>query len=70
MVEANFITPMIVGHRLTINPLAILVSLSFWAWVWGTTGALLAVPLLIIMKQCSPPRARPTSPDSCSSTAP
>ena len=28
----------------------ILVALSFWAWVWGTTGALLAVPLLIIMK--------------------
>jgi predicted PurR-regulated permease PerM len=50
MVEANFITPMIVGHRLTISPLSILVSLSFWAWVWGTTGALLAVPLLIIMK--------------------
>jgi len=50
MVEANFITPMIVGKRLTISPLAILVSLSFWAWVWGTTGALLAVPLLIIMK--------------------
>ncbi len=51
MIEANVITPMIVGRRLTINPLAILVSLSFWAWVWGTTGALLAVPLLIIMKQ-------------------
>ena len=51
MVEANVITPLIVGKRLTINPLAILVSLSFWAWVWGTTGALLAVPLLIIIKQ-------------------
>ena len=50
LIEANFITPMIVGKRLTISPLAILVSLSFWAWVWGTTGALLAVPLLIIMK--------------------
>ena len=50
MLEANLITPMIVGKRLTISPLAILVSLSFWAWVWGTTGALLAVPLLIIMK--------------------
>ena len=36
--------------RLTINPLLILVALSFWAWVWGTTGALLAVPLLIIIK--------------------
>ncbi len=50
LVEANFFTPMVVGHRLTINPLSILISLSFWAWVWGTTGALLAVPLLIILK--------------------
>ncbi|MEO7178232.1 MAG: AI-2E family transporter [Allosphingosinicella sp.] len=50
LVEANFITPFFVGRRLTINPLLILVALSFWAWVWGTTGALLAVPLLIIMK--------------------
>jgi len=50
LIEANVITPLIVGHRLTINPLLILVSLSFWAWVWGTTGALLAVPLLIIFK--------------------
>ena len=40
LVEANFFTPMVVGHRLTISPLSILVSLSFWAWVWGTTGAL------------------------------
>jgi len=50
LMEANLITPLIVGKRLTISPLAILVSLSFWSWVWGTTGALLAVPLLIIMK--------------------
>ena len=50
LLEANLITPLLVGHRLTINPLLILIALSFWAWVWGTTGALLAVPLLIIMK--------------------
>ena len=50
MVEANLITPLIVGKRLTISPLAILIALSFWSWVWGTTGALLAIPLLIIMK--------------------
>ncbi|MDQ3074464.1 MAG: AI-2E family transporter [Pseudomonadota bacterium] len=50
MIEANVLTPLIVGRKLTINPLLILVSLSFWAWVWGTTGALLAVPLLIILK--------------------
>lgn len=50
LIEANLFTPMVIGHRLTISPLSILISLSFWAWVWGTTGALLAVPLLIIMK--------------------
>jgi predicted PurR-regulated permease PerM len=50
LVESNVVTPMFVGRRLTINPLLILISLSFWAWVWGTTGALLAVPLLIIFK--------------------
>ena len=50
LVEANAITPLIVGHRLTINPVLILISLSFWGWVWGTAGALLAVPLLIILQ--------------------
>jgi predicted PurR-regulated permease PerM len=59
LVEANVITPMFVGRRLTINPLLILVSLSFWAWVWGTTGALLAVPLLIIMKTVLDAAGRP-----------
>lgn len=50
LVEANLITPAVLGRRLTMNPLLILVSLSYWAWVWGTTGALLAVPLLIIIQ--------------------
>ena len=50
LIESNFVTPMAVGRRLTINPLLILLSLSFWAWVWGTTGALLAVPILIIFR--------------------
>jgi predicted PurR-regulated permease PerM len=51
LLEAYLFTPMVVGERLRINPLWILISLSFWAWVWGVTGALLAVPLLIIIKQ-------------------
>lgn len=50
LIEANFVTPLIVGHRLTISPIMILISLSFWGWIWGTTGALLAVPLLIIIQ--------------------
>lgn len=50
LVEANVITPTVLGRRLTMNPLLILVSLTFWGWVWGTLGALLAVPLLIIIQ--------------------
>jgi len=50
LVEANIITPMVLGERLKMSPLLILVSLSFWTWVWGTAGALLAVPLLIIIQ--------------------
>jgi predicted PurR-regulated permease PerM len=50
LVEANIVTPLILGGRLRMNPLLILVSLSFWGWVWGTPGALLAVPLLIIIQ--------------------
>ena len=49
-VEANLVTPLVLGKRLTINPLLILVSLSFWGWVWGAPGALLAVPLLLILQ--------------------
>lgn len=50
LVEANFVTPLILGRRLTINPLLILVSLSLWGWIWGAPGAFLAVPLLIIIQ--------------------
>lgn len=47
-IEANMLTPSILGRRLTMNPVLILLALSYWAWIWGTAGALLAVPLLII----------------------
>jgi predicted PurR-regulated permease PerM len=48
--EANFITPMILGRRLTLNPVVIFTSLIFWTWLWGIAGALLAVPLLMTLK--------------------
>ncbi|MDB5738515.1 MAG: family transporter [Sphingomonas bacterium] len=59
LVEANAITPMIVGRKLTLSPLVILVALSFWGWVWGTTGAVLAVPLLIIFRTVLDAAGRP-----------
>lgn len=46
--EGHFITPAIIGRRLTLNPLTVFVSLVFWSWLWGPIGAFLAVPLLIM----------------------
>ncbi|HXS73845.1 MAG TPA: AI-2E family transporter [Rhodanobacteraceae bacterium] len=48
--EGNVITPMIMGHRLRLSPLAILIWLLIWGWMWGIPGALLAVPMLTCAK--------------------
>ena len=48
--EGSFITPTIVGQRLTLNPLMIFAGVIFWGWMWGVGGALLAVPLLAVIK--------------------
>ena len=49
-VESNFITPLILGRRLTMNPVVIFLSLMFWMWLWGVPGALISVPLLMMLK--------------------
>ena len=49
-IEGNFITPMILGRSLTMNPVAIIISLMFWGWMWGIVGVILAVPLLATIK--------------------
>lgn len=49
-IESNFITPAFLGRRLSLNPVVIFVSVTFWAWMWGIGGALLAVPMLAAFK--------------------
>ena len=49
-VEGNFITPLVLGRRLTLNPVVIFVGLLFWFFLWGIPGALLAVPTLAVFK--------------------
>jgi predicted PurR-regulated permease PerM len=48
--EANLITPVLLGRRFTLNPVVIFVSLIFWTWLWGVPGALLSVPILVSIK--------------------
>lgn len=50
IVEGNIVTPMLMGKRLELNTVAVFIGLMFWWQVWGITGAILAVPMLAIMK--------------------
>lgn len=49
-IEGNFLTPMVVGRRLTLNPIGVFLAILFWGWMWGVPGALLAVPILAVFK--------------------
>ena len=49
-IEANFVTPTLLGRHFAINPLVILVWLMLWGWLWGVPGLLLGVPLLVCTK--------------------
>jgi predicted PurR-regulated permease PerM len=50
VVEAYFITPMVLGRRLTLNPVVLFLGLTFWGWLWGIAGAILAVPIMVVLK--------------------
>ena len=48
--EGYVITPMVMGRRFTLDPALLFVGLLFWWFVWGTPGALLAVPMMAAFK--------------------
>jgi predicted PurR-regulated permease PerM len=48
--EGLLITPYIIGRRMLLSPVAVLLALLVWSWIWGVPGALLAVPILVATK--------------------
>lgn len=48
-IESNVVTPAVLGRRFTVNPVLILLSFSYFSWIWGVLGALLSVPILITL---------------------
>ncbi|WDI32690.1 AI-2E family transporter [Hyphococcus flavus] len=49
-IESNFVTPLLIGQRLTMSPLAVILNISFWTWIWGPAGAIISIPVLVIVK--------------------
>ena len=50
LVEGQVLTPMLLARRFELNPVLSILSLFFWHAIWGVPGALLAVPLLAVIK--------------------
>lgn len=50
LIEGEALTPMLLARRFTLNPVLVILSLVFWFWMWGVPGAILAVPMLAILK--------------------
>lgn len=48
-IEANFVTPALLGKRFTLNPVLIIFAISYFTWIWGVAGALLSVPILLAL---------------------
>jgi predicted PurR-regulated permease PerM len=49
-IESNFVAPVFLGRRLELNTVVIFLAVSFWTWLWGIPGTLLAVPMLATCK--------------------
>lgn len=51
MLEAQFVTPALVGKHVSVNPLLVFVSLVVWLWLWGPVGGIIAIPVLVFVLQ-------------------
>jgi predicted PurR-regulated permease PerM len=47
--ESQFITPALVSRRCALNTVAVFFTIGLLGWMWGTIGAIVAVPLLILL---------------------
>jgi predicted PurR-regulated permease PerM len=48
LIEAQFVTPTVIGRAMTLNPFVVFLALTFWLWIWGPIGGFIAIPALLI----------------------
>ncbi len=65
-IEGEFLTPSVLGYRLSVNPFFLFLSVVFWTWMWGPIGAFLAVPIAMVtagvLQHCFPSPEHPSLP--------
>lgn len=49
LIEAQFVTPLVVGRTLTLNPFLVVLALAFWIWIWGPVGGFIAIPAVLVV---------------------
>ncbi|MBT1157499.1 AI-2E family transporter [Aminobacter anthyllidis] len=47
-IEGQFVTPLVIGRTMTLNPFVVLLALAFWIWLWGAIGGFIAIPALLV----------------------
>ncbi len=48
LVEAQFVTPQVIGRTMLMNPFVVILAIAFWIWLWGPLGGFIAIPMLLI----------------------
>lgn len=49
-IEANFVTPALLGRSISLNPVILILAIFVWGWIWGIGGIVVAVPLMVVIK--------------------
>lgn len=49
MMESQFVTPVVIGRTMTLNPFVVFLAIAFWLWIWGPIGGFIAVPALLVV---------------------
>jgi predicted PurR-regulated permease PerM len=48
-VEAQFVTPHVIGRTMLMNPFGVILAIAFWIWLWGPLGGFIAIPVMLIV---------------------
>ncbi|RST85104.1 AI-2E family transporter [Aquibium carbonis] len=48
LIEAQFVTPQVIGKTMLMNPFVVILAIAFWIWLWGPIGGFIAIPMLLV----------------------